>query len=445
MGRIAATIANFFRLAFWPLAAAFLVVLLLQPIYIFSLTALGHLTSRERIVAHLNAAFEQGVLADNGNPRSLVFKGGEQLAECISLGSGLDPAETPWQNAISGAYPVFGDTHECEGLHRAAAGATVTWRPYFRYWHGYRVVLAPLESAFPIWVIKLVNALLLAGACWLLWTTLRDTCDQTVATTFLVTFVCLSDALFVWRTSTHSLSLAYIIAGASLFAGALQRNWSPFHLIVLAAAFGSGFNFIDFLVNPPMMPMLIAFFVLLKARANAGLLAIAAVLAWFGGYAETWMAKWAIAYLTLPNSTDVFSTILATAEARTVGAFNGVYLFPLASTVRAFQRALDRAGVVVVILIALAVARYAATVSRIDWRRAFWLSSPVLVSALWFEALSSHTQFHLTPSSRSAAMALAIIVSSAVIAMPRRPAISELYAQLGILAAKLPLLRPRKN
>ena len=445
MWRPAKAILSFFRLAFWPLAAAFLVVLLLQPIYICSLTALGHVTSHERIVAHLNAAFEQGVLADSGNPRSLIFKGGEQLAECISLGSGLDPPETPWQNAISGAYPVFRDTHECEGLHRAAAGAPVTWRPYFRYWHGYRVILAPLESAFPIWVIKLVNALLLAGACWLLWTTLRDTCDKTVATIFLVTYVCLSDALFVWRTSPHSLSLAYIIAGASLFAHALQKNWSPFRLIVLAAVFGSAFNFIDFLVNPPMMPMLIAFFVLLNARANAGLLAIAVVLAWFGGYAETWIAKWVLAYLALPPSANVTANIFSAAEARTAGAFNGVYLFPLAATVRAFLRAMDRAGVIVVIILALAIAHYCATVSRIDWRRMLWLSSPVLVSALWFEALSSHTQFHLTPSSRSAAMALAIIVSAAVIAMPRHPNISEIYAQLGLLAAKLPLLRPRKN
>ena len=215
--------------------------------------------------------------------------------------------------------------------------------------------------------------------------------------------------------------------------------------MLFRSVFGSGFNFIDFLVNPPMMPMLIAFFVLLNARANAGLLAIAVVLAWFGGYAETWIAKWVLAYLALPPSANVIANIFSAAEARTAGTFNGVYLFPLAATVRAFLRAMDRAGVIVVIIMALAIAHYSTIVSRIDWRRMLWLSSPVLVSALWFEALSSHTQFHLTPSSRSAAMALAIIVSAAVIAMPRHPGISEIYAQLGLLAAKLPLLRPRKN
>jgi hypothetical protein len=380
-------------------------------------------------------------LADSGNPSSLIFKGGEQLTECISLGIGLDPAETSWQTAITGSYPKFGDRHACEGLHHAATGAPISWQPYFRYWHGYRIILAPLVSAFPIWLIKLINALMVAAACALLWRTLRDYCDKTIATILLLTFVCLSDTLFIWRTSTHSLSLAYILAGASLFGAALQRKWGAPSLIVLAAVLGSGFNFIDFLVNPPMMPMLIAFFVLLSGRNNTGLLALASVLAWFGGYAETWIAKWLLAYLALPSSANVVADVLASVEVRTMGALNGVDLFPLAATVRVYFRAMDRGGVFIVLIIALAIAHYSATVSRIVWRRTLWLWSPLLVSVVWFEALTSHTQFHLTQSSRSSAMGLAIMLTALVISMPHRPAIAELSEQLGILWSRLPLLR----
>jgi hypothetical protein len=444
MGRAAAMIANFVRLAFWPLAASVLVVLLLQPVYFLSLASLGSITSRERTIAHLNAAFEQGVMADNGNPSSLIFKGGEQLTECISLGIGLDPAETSWQTAITGSYPIFGDTHACEGLHHAATGAQVNWQPYFRYWHGYRVILAPLVSAFPIWLIKLINALMVAAACALLWRSVKNYGGKTAATILLLTFVCLSDALFIWRTTTHSLSLAYILAGASLYATAMQRKWGAPSLIVLAAVLGSGFNFIDFLVNPPMMPMLIAFFVLLSGRGNAGLLALAAVLAWFGGYAETWIAKWLLAYLALPPSANVLENVFASAEVRAIGALNGVYLFPLAATVRVFFRALDRGGVFIVLIIALAVAHYSATVSRIDWRRTLWLWTPLLVSVAWFEALTSHSQFHLTQTSRSAAMGLAIMLSALVISMTRRPTTTELYRQLGILWARRPMLRRKR-
>ncbi|HEY1311133.1 MAG TPA: hypothetical protein VGF02_09300 [Pseudolabrys sp.] len=84
MGRTAGAIANFFRLAFWPIATAILVVLLLQPLYFLSLTSLGFLTSHERTVRHIDAAFQQGVLSDDGNPRSLIFKGGEQLTGSLA-------------------------------------------------------------------------------------------------------------------------------------------------------------------------------------------------------------------------------------------------------------------------------------------------------------------------------------------------------------------------
>ena len=250
--------------------------------------------------------------------------------------------------------------------------------------------------------------------------------------------------LFVWRTSTHSISLAYILAAASLFAIALQREWAARNLIVMSAVLGSGFNFIDFLINPPMMPMLMAFFVLLSRRRETGLLVLSVVMAWFGGYAETWAAKWVLAYFAMPSSAAVVSDILSTIEIRTVGVFNGVYLVPLAATLRAFLRALNRGGVIVPLMIVLAVAHYAATVSRIEWRRALWLSSPVLVSLLWFEALSSHTQFHLTVSSRSAAVAIAVVLSATVMSMPRRPSLPELWAQLQILRAKFPLWRSKR-
>ncbi len=150
MNRAATAIAKFFRYAFWPLATSILIVLLLQPIYFLSLGSLDHILSRQRIADHLSAAFDERVLSDDGNPHRLIFKGGEQLTECISLGIGLNKAETAWQTAITGSYPMSGSTHACHGLHQAVSGAETTWQPYFRYWHGYRLVLAPLAAAVPL-------------------------------------------------------------------------------------------------------------------------------------------------------------------------------------------------------------------------------------------------------------------------------------------------------
>lgn len=445
MGRIADTIARFFRLAFWPLCVSILVVLLLQPIYLFSLTSLGTLVSRERAVAHLSAAFDQGILAADGSPRSLLWKGGEQLAECISLGIGLNKAESAWQTAISGDYPMVGDTHACTGLHHVVAGEPTAWQPYFRYWHGYRVVLAPLVALFPLWLVKITNALLVGLACTAFWVTLRNRVGVAIATITLATFVCLSDVLFIWRTSTHSISLAYILAGTCLFAAALGRDWSAGRLIVLAAVGGSAFNFVDFLINPPMMPMLLGFFVLLDdRRRDAGLLALACIVAWFGGDAETWIARWAIAYAALPHGAEVMNNVLFSIQERSLGAAQSVYLYPLAATVRTYLRALDRVGVIVPIIAAVAIAHYAATVSRIDWRRALRLATPLLATVLWFEVLSSQTQYHLTVSARSAAMAMAIALAATLISMQRRPSLPELWSQLETLRAMLAWPRSKR-
>src|SRR6478735_8646825 len=139
MGWAARAIASFVRLAFWPLSAAILVVLLLQPVYLLSLVALKFIAPPERIAAHVRAGFEQGVLSPDGAPKPLISRGG-----------GLNPAETAWQAAIVESYPTIESTHACEGLRRAVTGAPVNWQPYFRYWHGYRVVIAPLTALFPL-------------------------------------------------------------------------------------------------------------------------------------------------------------------------------------------------------------------------------------------------------------------------------------------------------
>ena len=139
----------------------------------------------------------------------------------------------------------------------------------------------------------------------------------------------------------------------------------------------------------------------------------------------------------MPSAAGVVSNILSTIEVRTIGALNGVYLWPLASTLRAYLRALSHVGVIVPIIVALVLAHYAATVSRIDRRRALWLSSPLLVTVLWFEALSSHTQWHLTVSSRSAALAVAIALTAVVLSMQQRPSLRDLRQHVAMMTAKL--------
>jgi hypothetical protein len=426
--RVGVAVAGFVRSAFWPLCAAMLLVGLLQPVYFAALGTIHLIAPRTAIERHVQQAFEQGVLGVDGRPASLLFRGGEQLTECISLGIGLDPNETPWQTAITGSNP--GGDFSCLALDHAVSGQPVSWLPYSRYWHGYRIILAPLTAAMPYWLVKGVLALALAGASALLWLALRDRSDSAVATVFLLTIVCLTDLLYVWRTATHTISLIFIFAGTWLWSRLLQRNWGLFSLVLVGAVFGSFFNFIDFLVNPPMMPMLLMFFALLGARKETRILPLVVVLAWFLGYAETWVAKWVIASAFSSHPEAVAASIFGEARFRVSGSLPGVVMFPLYATGKAFLRVFEFPGAVVPATFLISIVHYGATVSRIDLRKAAWLSSPVLVSVLWFEALSSHTQWHITPSSRSAAVAVGLILSALLLAMAKRPTMAELRAHL---------------
>lgn len=421
--------ASFIAVAFWPLAGAALVVALLQPVYFGALGSVEMIAPRAAIEQHVRAAFQEGVLGVDGRPRLLAFRGGEQLTECISLGVGLDPAETPWRTAITGSNPND-DVYPCDALYRAVTGIPVEWKPYSRYWHGYRTILAPLTAALPYWLVKVVLALALAGASLLLWRALRERSDSTVATVFLATIVCLSDLLYVWRTATHTISLIFIFAGAWLWSRLLHGNWRLFALVVLGGVFGSFFNFIDFLVNPPMMPMLLMFFALLATREQTRALPLLVVLAWFLGYAETWAAKWTIAIVFSPHPAEMAANIFDAARLRVAGSLPGVHLFPLAATAKVLLRLLQFPGAVVPATFLIAIVHYGKTVSRIDARKALWLCSPVLVSVLWFEALSSHTQWHITPSSRSGAAAVGVVLSALLLAMAERPTVAQLRAHL---------------
>jgi hypothetical protein len=419
---------NFIRAAFWPLPAAIVLVALLQPLYFVALGSIHVIAPPTAIERHLRDAFEEGVLGTDGVPPLLIFRGGEQLTECISLGIGLNPNESPWRTAITGSNPL--GEHSCFGLHQVVTGQPVTWVPYDRYWHGYRLILAPLSAAMPYWLVKFFLGLVLAGASALLWLALRDRSDWTVATVFLLTVVCLSDLLYVWRTATHTISLIFIFSGTWLWSRLLQRGWALFPLVLVSAAFGSFFNYIDFLVNPPMMPMLLMFFALLSIRQETRMLPLLAVFAWFLGYAETWAAKWTIASVFSDDPDAVLKSIFDVVRFRVAGELPGVVIFPLYASVKAFMRVLKYPAVVIPAAMFVGIVHYGLTVSRIDIRKAALLSSPVLVPVVWFEALSSHTQWHLLQSSRSAAVALALILCALLLAMAERPTMGQLWNHL---------------
>jgi hypothetical protein len=180
---------------------------------------------------------------------------------------------------------------------------------------------------------------------------------------------------------------------------------------------GSVFNFIDFLVTPPWMPMLLAFFVVAGRRGETrqpATIAIFVALAWFGGYAMTWFSKWLIAWF-VSTEVDVMANVSAMVLFRLDGDNPKVIHWPLVPTIKVATAAIVGWGLPFFIAFLVVFFR---NIRQAHFRwQAFWpLAWPALIPPLWFEILSNHSQIHAGVSSRSEAAAFGVVLAAALLA-----------------------------
>jgi hypothetical protein len=395
--------------------ASILLAVMLQPIYFIAVVGLDHVISHETTWTHIRDAFETGVLqAGRQSFLSQVIVSGDRFTDCYSLGVGLEPGVGPVVAGITAARPVS-DRHACDDLKDASADpSSVVWGRYARYWHGYRLYSAPLASAFPILALKLINLLLLAAssAFFVAQSSRLLGPARTIALCAPVIFC--SDYVRIWHVTPHTVSTVVIIGGAGLFAIAIRRRASLATLLLLSAAFGSIFNFVDFLVNPPWMPMLLAAFTMVAPGMTVRERIVVALLcttAWFGAYGLTWSAKWVAAYLVDPGF-DIKADVLSTAMFRIAGANEKVIRFPLVATIKMVGWCMASWGIGFFILFAIISIR-AVRNGNFDRRQFLLLAWPALIPVLWFEVLSSHSQIHAFFVSRSEAAAIGVLFAAA--------------------------------
>jgi hypothetical protein len=223
-----------------------------------------------------------------------------------------------------------------------------------------------------------------------------------------------SDYLRIWHVTPHTVSTVVIVGGAALFAIAIRRGANLVALLLMSATFGSLFNFVDFLVNPPWMPMLLAVFAMAAPDRTAqerAAIALLCVATWFGAYGLTWFSKWIAAYLVDP-SFDIKADVLSTAMFRIAGADRKVIHFPLIATAKMIGSCLTSWGIgffVIFMIISLQAVRR----GNFDRRKFFLLAWPTLIPVAWFEVLSSHSQIHAFFVSRSEAAAFGILFAAA--------------------------------
>ena len=261
---------------------------------------------------------------------------------------------------------------------------------------------------------------------------------------FFLVLMSLTDIWRIWRITPHFVSVFVILFGIGLF-GLLYKRWQgPMFAIVYAAIFGAVFNFFDFLVNPPMAPMLLAFLVLtiefpapqgapLKAYRQALVFAGFVAGSWFCGYGLTWLSKWAIAAAWQTDGMDSVREIFSQVALRTFGQEKerAIYYIPLWSTLQMLAQSFISVGSVTVALIAAAIGLQL----RDNWQtfdRNYFLAitTPVFIAVAWFEVINNHSQTHSHFTYRTESAAIAIVMTAAVLTLRPQPGIKDLWSKL---------------
>jgi hypothetical protein len=423
-------------------------VLLLQPLFVLALTAAHGDARLDHIKSEVRDAFAAGVLADNNRPANWIDRGGHQFTECVALNLALDPQPEALAAALQPSLQ-FRMGSACSELHRFVAGEPVDGSmSYSRYWHGYRVYLWPLLSRLTLHELRLVNVLLILATTVIFALGLRAAIGPAPAAVLLVAVIGLTDLWRIYVITTHALSMALILAGSGVFAWLYGRRPNAGLALMTAAMLGALFNFIDFLINPPVMPMLLAFIVMAAAPPRpvwqvaggrpAGLtLAILTAASWFGGYALTWGAKWFLAVALADDPMATAAGILGQIGFRLYGLEEGSRIFrvPLVPSIEMIGTALIAYGLPLVAAVAALVAAHVrAHRENFDRARFLALAAPVAIAFIWFELLSNHTQAHPHFVYRSAATAIGILLAAALLATPvaltRKRAAQHLRAML---------------
>jgi hypothetical protein len=384
------------------LAAA--LVICLQPIYFFAMAHLDRVISHETTWGHISEAFSSSVLG-SVHAKKQYLNSGDRFTDCYSLGVGMQPGIDALARGIMASRPATDSRHACEDLRDAAINPeSANWAQYARYWHGYRIYSAPLASAVSILTLKLINLALLAGATALYLIEVSRLIGKREALLLCAPVLFCSDFVRIWHVTPHTISTAVILLGGAIFAFAIRRKFSDRNLMLLCAGLGSIFNFVDFLVNPPWLPMLLAFFLIASGRRAS--IALYCVGVWFAAYASTWATKWLI--VSLVDTKFNFETdVLRTAIFRISGDNPKVWHFPFASTTRVALNTVLSWGTIIFIPLLIFLRVRTLPTLRLAW--------PALIPILWFELLSNHSQIHAFFVSRSMAAAIGVVLAAAAL------------------------------
>jgi hypothetical protein len=403
------------------LAICSLSLLALVGVFITLLVMTLSFTDDSLIVANLREAIEVGALTSDSYPLSPFGHRNslsDQWTDCVAYGTDLSNNDRSLIYRLAATPHVVSEQVEvpdasygpCADLTKAImAGTAKATGPNLRFWHGYLVYLRPMLSMMSLPKIHRVNAILLYAALLLLAYRFFVLFGPWAFPVVLLPFAASADLLTMPLVTTHAVSFIWIFLSVAIIAISLQR-WSARieTVMALSASAGAIFNFVSFLLNPPLAPALIGFLVMTKclsstndpgrvrrALVNAGLV----VTCWFAGFAIAWIAKWIFAASALGTESIMREIVIAATGSgyQSVATDRNVHI--LMPTLIVLSNGFPHLWVCIAAswLVAAAILAWCTAthhLSKTDITDFLILQVPLLIPVIWVEIMRAHSIEH---------------------------------------------------
>lgn len=424
---------------------AWLLVLLVVYLTLQVLFLLASLWAAAIPHAPIVAALQQGLVenlwstadypADGiGHPApAFPFAGvSDAYTQCIALtmnvptvGAGL------WDAAFAGRH-LGTCSAAVPAMGQIAAGGDAPFLAYNRYWNGYAALTRPLLALGGVGAVRVVVAVLFVAALVLAVVMLSRHVSRLAPLVLLPLVLSTNILTQPMDAFPHALAFAVLFAGMALGA---RLGREPLPLILLGAAVAAGvFNFVDYLLNPPVAWALFVFAVVaarwMSGRGRVrGLWAatVVAALGWIVGYGGTWVTRWILAVATFGDS--AWQEILGVIGNRLQGQVDGLVLPGALQATRRntlfWLETIPTAPAVAAIALAAVIVCLVMMLVRRRWAAlgAFAaMAAAALLVPLWFELLNNHSQIHLFFVYRAVPTAVGIVATAALLASVGRRA-----------------------
>lgn len=407
-----------------------LVLLLVAlPIVGFVLVVLADAIPDRPVARHLGTEILNERLTTEDYGAALTGHQIDRFTDCIgiTIGLGSPPGTNTIESAISS--PTLGKCSEAVPRLQSyldGNGLEQSY-PYYRYWHGYSVVLRPLLAVVGLQGARVVMLVALAAGLLGLARSLARRHGRAVPVVLLAPFVLTTDFIELPGSLPHATGALAILGTSWLAHDVVARSPTWQRVAAVSIVSGATVVYADILTIPGGGWALCTAVIgmgasLVLTRLALAMRIIVAAVAWILGYTWMWVSKWILASFVF-GIDSVIDVIRFTTENRISGD-NGSIEYGLFATIRVNLEVWWRQPLTGVVVAALLTAfvivwrrrtRWCPPVDR--WVDRLIVASPALIPLVWFEVLKNHSQVHVWFTYRSVPIAVGIVAAASMIVL----------------------------